>query len=74
MPNIKKTYDRERKSRYLLEETKRKLIQSVDETARLAEIRERNRIAGEIHDNLGHNLAGNLIQLQAAEKTDGKRS
>ncbi|RQD69976.1 MAG: sensor histidine kinase [Tindallia sp. MSAO_Bac2] len=63
-----KTYDRERKSRYLLEETKRKLIQSVDETARLVEIRERNRIAGEIHDNLGHNLAGNLIQLQAAEK------
>ncbi|SDY32984.1 sensor histidine kinase [Tindallia californiensis] len=63
-----RVYDQERKSRYLLEESQRKLRQSVDETARLTEIHERNRIAAEIHDNLGHALAGNLIQLQAADK------
>lgn len=63
-----KAYDRERKNRYMLEETKNKLLQAAGETAHLAEIRERNRIAREIHDSIGHELAGNLLQLQAAEK------
>ena len=63
-----KAYDQERKNRYMLEETKNKLIQAAGETAHLAEIRERNRIAREIHDSIGHDLAGNLLQLQAAEK------
>ncbi len=61
-------YDQERKNRYMLEETKNKLLQTAGETAHLAEIRERNRIAREIHDSIGHDLAGNLLQLQAAEK------
>lgn len=63
-----KAYDQERKNRYMLEETKNKLLQAAGETAHLAEIRERNRIAREIHDSIGHDLAGNLLQLQAAEK------
>ncbi len=64
----RQAYDQERKNRYMLEETKNKLLQAADETAHLAEIRERNRIAREIHDSIGHDLAGNLMQLQAAEK------
>lgn len=63
-----KAYDQERKNRYMLEETKNKLLQAAGETAHLAEVRERNRIAREIHDSIGHDLAGNLLQLQAAEK------
>lgn len=38
------------------------------EVAHLAEIRERNRIAREIHDHVGHSLAGILLQLQVAQK------
>ena len=61
-------YDRERKNRYVLEQTKNRLLTAAREAAHLAEIRERNRIAREIHDSIGHNLAGNLLQLQAARK------
>ena len=61
-------YDQERHNRYVMESTKNQLLQAAEETAHLAEIRERNRIAREIHDSIGHDLAGNLLQLQAAER------
>lgn len=60
--------DKERRLRYELEQAKDKLLHSSREIAHLAETRERNRIAREIHDNAGHNLTGILIQLQAALK------
>ena len=69
--------DDERRLRYELENTKARLLASAKETAYLAEVRERNRIAREIHDNVGHNIAGILIQLQAAAKLfklDGEKS
>lgn len=62
-------YDRERRQRYSLEEAKVRLTNSAREAARFAEIRERNRIAREIHDSLGHSLAGILLRLQVAVKT-----
>lgn len=67
--SFREVYDQERRSRYTLEDTKAKLMASAQEAAHLAEITERNRIAREIHDSLGHNLAGILLQLQAAVKT-----
>lgn len=60
--------DDERRLRYELENTKARLLASAKETTYLAEVKERNRIAREIHDNVGHNIAGILIQLQAAAK------
>lgn len=66
-------YDRERQSRYALEETKGKLLKAAAESAHLAEIKERNRIAREIHDSIGHELVGNLLQLQAAAKIMDKQ-
>lgn len=69
--------DDERRLRYELENTKARLLASAKETAYLAEVKERNRIAREIHDNVGHNIAGILIQLQAAAKLfslDGEKS
>lgn len=75
--NFNEIYDRERRSRYALEEAKIRLTNSTREVARLTEIRERNRIAREIHDSLGHNLAGILLQLQVVAKTmtiDGNRA
>jgi signal transduction histidine kinase len=61
--------DRERQIRYSLEDAKTRLMTAAREAAHLAEIRERNRIAREIHDHIGHNLAGILLQLQVAVKT-----
>ena len=70
--SFKETYDNERRYRYELEDTKQRLLNSAKETAYIAEIRERNRIAREIHDTVGHSLAGILIQLQAAQKIKRK--
>ncbi len=67
--SFQRTYDREREIRYELEDAKGKLLNAAREAAHLAEIRERNRIAREIHDSIGHNLAGILLQLQVAKKT-----
>lgn len=68
LSSFKETYDNERRYRYELEVAKQRLLNSAKETAYIAEIRERNRIAREIHDTVGHSLAGILIQLQAAQK------
>lgn len=64
--------DDERRLRYELEKTKAQLLSSSREVAYLAEIKERNRIAREIHDNVGHSIAGVLMQLQAAFKLQGR--
>lgn len=69
---LKESYDNERRVRYELEEAKGKLLASSKEIAYFAEIKERNRIAGEIHDNVGHSIAGLLMQLQVAEKLHQK--
>ncbi len=61
-------YDEERRTRYELEGTKNRLMQSIQEQVKLAEAQERGRIARDIHDHVGHGLAGVLLQLQAADK------
>lgn len=50
-----------------LESANSKLIKYANEIEELATIQERNRLAREIHDGLGHYLTTILIQLQAAE-------
>jgi len=64
----KESFDAERRSRYELEKTQLQLKESTREISRLTEIRERTRISRELHDSLGHSLAGLLLQLQAARK------
>lgn len=66
--DYKSRFDEERRLRYELERTKSKLLNSSKDIAYLTEVSERNRIAREIHDNVGHVIAGILIQLQAANK------
>lgn len=61
-------FDSERILRYRSEGEVTKLLETTSESTRLAEVNERNRIAREIHDNVGHSIAGILIQLQAADK------
>lgn len=60
--------DNERALRYQLEKAKNGLEALQSEIERTAQIRERDRIAKQIHDNVGHNIAGVLFQLQAAER------
>jgi signal transduction histidine kinase len=49
-----------------LDQTNRKLIEYADEIDSLSTARERNRLAREIHDNLGHYLTAINMQTQAA--------
>lgn len=63
---LKEAFDRERRMRYELETAKAKLLSFSKEAAHLAEEQERNRLAREIHDSVGHRTSAVLIQLQAA--------
>lgn len=60
--------DQERRLRYSLEEAKQQLLRSQDEIVHISEVQERNRIAREIHDHVGHSIAGILVQMQVAEQ------
>jgi signal transduction histidine kinase len=60
--------DNERGLRYQLEKTQAELEKLQNEIERTAELRERDRIARELHDSIGHSIAGVLFQLRAAEK------
>ncbi|MHB8066254.1 MAG: sensor histidine kinase [Ruminiclostridium sp.] len=60
--------DNERGLRYQLEKTQIELGRLQNEIERTAEVRERDRIAKEIHDSIGHSIAGVLFQLRAAER------
>jgi signal transduction histidine kinase len=64
--------DEERRARYELEQTKAQLMKSSKEIAEITEVKERNRIAREIHDIVGHQLAAILIQLRTAMKLKEK--
>lgn len=58
-------------------ETHKKLKEYTDELNRLSVIEERNKIARDIHDNLGHNMTALIMQLQMVDhysKTDIEKS
>lgn len=61
--------ERERKDTLYKEllDTHRELKQYTDEVNRLTVVEERNRIARDIHDTLGHNVTALIMQLQMAE-------
>jgi signal transduction histidine kinase len=65
---LKLSFDKERQYSHELELTKVKLMNSSADAAHIAEVNERNRIAREIHDNIGHSIAGVLMLLQASFK------
>ncbi|NLK64213.1 MAG: sensor histidine kinase [Tissierellia bacterium] len=58
-------------------DTHKQLKEYTDELKRLSAIEERNRIARDIHDTLGHNMTALIMQLQMAEhytKSDLEKS
>lgn len=60
--------DKERRLRYQLEKTNSEMLAMKNQIEHFTEIKERNRIAQEIHDSIGHGIAGVLLQLRAAER------
>ncbi|SCP97542.1 sensor histidine kinase [Anaerobium acetethylicum] len=48
-----------------LEHKNKELLEKQDYEANLAALNERNRIAGEIHDNVGHLLSSSILQIGA---------
>ncbi len=70
--SYREAYDKERQYRYELERTKAEILDASQKIEYLTEVRERNRIAREIHDSVGHSLAGIMMQLQASMKLKGK--
>lgn len=67
-----KSFDEERRLRLELENTKAQLIRSIREVKEMSELKERDRIARQLHDKLGHSIAGILFQLQAIKKLFNK--
>lgn len=68
--------DTSREMALTLERQNRELLDSQDERIGLATLNERNRIAREIHDNVGHLLSSSLLQmgaLLAVTKEEEKR-
>lgn len=65
--NLSSTRDRAEERNINLEKKNKALIQNQDREIYLATLEERNRIAREIHDNVGHMLTSSLIQMGALQ-------
>lgn len=62
---LKYTRDNDTELEMMLKQKNRDLIQKQDDEVNIATLRERNRIAREIHDNVGHLLSCALLQSGA---------
>ncbi|ARK30046.1 sensor histidine kinase [Halalkalibacter krulwichiae] len=60
--------DQQRRDRYELENVKEELLLANAQGARMAELTERNRIAQQLHDDVGHELTASVLALQAFEE------
>ena len=58
-------YDSARETAFREQQKRRRAIESSENDAYLATLKERNRIAREIHDNVGHMLTRSIVQMEA---------
>lgn len=68
MKRYQKEADQQRRDRYELENLKEELLLANAQGARMAELSERNRIAQQLHDDVGHELTASVLALQAFEE------
>lgn len=68
--NYIKTVDTSSEVNRLLRDNNLRLIENQNYEIRLATLNERNRIAREIHDNVGHLLSRSILQVQALKFID----
>ncbi|MGL5381094.1 sensor histidine kinase [Clostridium sp.] len=80
LEDIKKNYynlsDKSKELSMVFEEKNKELLEKQDYEINLATLRERNRIARDIHDNVGHLLSRSILQiaaLLAVNKNDSTR-
>ncbi|WP_105615345.1 sensor histidine kinase [Vallitalea okinawensis] len=59
-------YDQIRKYNYELEATRARLLSYTKQVENVAQLEERNRISRELHDSIGHDLTGILLQVDAS--------
>jgi signal transduction histidine kinase len=63
---VESLYDRIRQNNYELEAAQARLLDYSKQIEKITILEERNRIARELHDSIGHSLAGILMQVDAA--------
>jgi signal transduction histidine kinase len=61
-------YEENRKAKEELEEANRKLTEYAERVEDIAVLNERNRLAGEIHDTIGHSLTALIMEIDIANK------
>lgn len=66
--NVEELYEELRRSNYELEAARGRLIDYSKQIEKITKLEERNRISRELHDTIGHNLAGILMQVDAAKQ------
>ena len=72
--NINDLYERLTYANEMLKESNLKYEELMDENARMAKVMERNRIAREVHDTIGHTLTGLAAGLDACVALSGGAS
>lgn len=63
--NTEELYDQIRKNNYELESAKARLLNYAKQVKKISQLEERNRISRELHDSIGHDLTGILMQVDA---------
>lgn len=63
---IETLYDELRRKNYELEAARSRMLEYSKQIEHIAQLEERNRISRELHDSIGHNLTGVLLQVDAA--------
>jgi signal transduction histidine kinase len=64
--NVESLYEELRRSNYELESARSRLVDYSKQVEKITKLEERNRISRELHDSIGHNLTGILMQVDAA--------
>lgn len=66
--SVEELYEQLRRSNYELEAARTRLFDYSRQIEKITKLEERNRISRELHDSIGHNLTGILMQVDAAKQ------